>query len=446
MSAGTPERVAGVSRVLEYLNRVVKSNKVLASLRVRGEVSGMTTGGAMVHFTLKEGADVLQCVVWANDLPKLQPFRDGDEVICGGDFSAYSRRSQFQLMVRRVELTGAGAIYAALKALEERFRREGLFARERKRPMPAFPRRLAVVSSRESRGMNDFLTTLSRRAPFIQVLFIDTRVQGDGAEIEIAEAIDKASKMDVDVTLLTRGGGSVEDLYPFNKEPVVRAIVRSKHPVMTAIGHNLDIHVSDQVADYHCETPSNAAQYFGEIRDRFATGIERAQARLERAVRERSVDAGQHLELLTRDLRYAAQTYVPQQQARIGGLERRLELRSPAGDLAKRRNRLTGLRSRLETLSGQGTSARLQRARDLRARLGNLARSGPARARSRLEVLHAQLNGLDPEAPLQRGYAIVSQEGRPIRSAAEVNAGTRIEARVLHGRLTARVEEVLADG
>jgi exodeoxyribonuclease VII large subunit len=441
-----PLRVEGVSKVLDYVRRLIAANRNLASIKVRGEVSGLTNSNGTLRFKLKEEKDILECIVWANDAAKLAPFREGDEIVCAGDFSVYTARSAFQLIVKGIELSGAGAIYAQLKALEDQFRKEGLFEESRKRPMPAFPRRVAVISARDGRGMNDFLTTLARRAPFIDVTFIETRVQGDGAEMDIGAAIDRASKLDVDVILLTRGGGSVEDLYPFNKEPVVRAIVRSKHPVMTAIGHNLDIHVSDRVADFKCETPSNAAQYFGEIGDRFTARLERLRTQMDRSVRERWTGGAQHFDTLMRNLGHAAEVFVPRRSQTLMQLERRLSSQTPQERVTKRRELAASLRSRLDMLAAQATRSRDERLVQLRRRFEQSAPGALRGSRQRLDILCAQLKGVNPEAPLERGYAIVTLDGKAVRDAGAVPPGATIEARVQRGRLRARVEETQSDG
>ncbi len=200
-------RVESVSRVVNYIRRVIASNKALAGIRVRGEVSSKTTQSGTLYFYLKENADVLKCVAWAKTAAKLPPFNNGDEVICSGAFDAYTVRSEYELIVDEVEPTGIGALYAQYEALKGKLRAEGLFEPERKRPFPSFPSRIAVVSAPEGRGIEDFFTTMQRRAPFVRIFRIDSRVQGDGAEIDIAEAIDKASRLDVDAIVVTRGGG-----------------------------------------------------------------------------------------------------------------------------------------------------------------------------------------------------------------------------------------------
>ncbi len=411
---------------------------------MRGEVSGFSNVNGRLYFDLKENNDILKCVVWASDAAKVPPFKDGDEIICGGEYGTFAQRSQYQLFVKNVELTGIGVLYAQFEALKEKFRAEGLFERDRKRPMPAFPRRIALVSAR-GKGAEDFLATIAKRAPFVKVEFVETRVQGDGAQIDVGEAIDKASRLKVDLIVLTRGGGSYEDLFAFNLEPVVRAIVRARHPVLSAIGHTGDVHVSDYVADYTCETPSNAAQYFGEIGDRFLGRVQRAQTQLERLIRTAAGNAAQRLDIADRDLRHAARGFIPGLASGLHVLERRLNQQTPQQRLAQRFARLTELRS------GLAAAARYYAA----PKAATLARSSERLERLQLSVLRShqehlkhlatRLTGLDPQAPLARGYAIVTLDGRAVRDASAVPQGARIMAHVQHGTLIARVEGTQPD-
>lgn len=437
--------VRGVSEVLNYLRRLIAANKALAGTRVRGEVSGIDSRSGHLRFRLAENKDAIECIVWSSEAPKYSALRDGDEVICSGDFSIYTQRGVFQLIVREIEYTGSGAIYAQLNALEEKLRKEGLFDASRKRPLPAFPQRIAVVSSRTSRGMDDFLTTMARRAGFIEIRFVETRVQGDGAEIDIAAAIDAASKMDVDVIVLTRGGGSAEDLFPFNKEPVARAIARAKHPVMTAIGHNLDMHVSDQVADYHCETPSNAAQYFGEIGDRYRTAIERLGSRMDRRIRELKLACSQRFSATATKLDHASEVYGSRKRSALIDLERRLQRQTPQQRMAQRVERLARLRTQLDTVARYATAPLHQRLDRSRGELTRLQTSALRMASEHIRRLTTRVSDLSPEKMLARGYAIVSFEGRAVRDASAIPKGAVIEAKVQHGKLLARVEETGPD-
>ncbi len=370
---------------------------------------------------------------------KLPPFKDGDEIICGGEYGTYAQRSQYQLFVKKVELTGIGALYAQFEALKEQFRREGLFEESRKRPMPAFPRRIALVSAR-GKGADDFLTTIARRAPFIDVRFVETRMQGDGAQMDIAEAIDKASKLDVDAIVLTRGGGSYEDLFPFNLEPVVRAIVRAKRPVLSAVGHTGDVHLSDYVADHACETPSNAAQYFGEIRDRFLQRVQRAQHRMQQAARSLLTAQSQAFDLATSRLASLVRDSIRERERSLHAFERRLNAQTPQSRLVQRAQRISALRSRLEAAARYYGAPRVERARRLSERLCGLQAAVLRSHREIVSRCDMRLEGLNPHKLLARGYAIVTLNGRAVRNASDVPSGALIEAQLQHGKLAARVE------
>lgn len=442
--APPPEAVQGVSRVVGYLKRLIETNKTLAGLRVRGEVSERNESAGHIYFSLKEGNDVLRCVVWASTASKLEPFKNGEEIICSGDFTAYTARSVYELIVRSFERTGTGALYAQFEALKERFRKEGLFEPERKRALPLLPRRVAVVSAR-AKGAEDFLTTVAREAPFVELHFVETRVQGEGAEIEIAQAIDRASKMEVDVIVLTRGGGSYEDLFAFNREPVVRAILRARHPVVSAIGHTEDQHLSDLVADVTFGTPSNAAHYFGDIGKAFRRDLQTARSRMERSARLLITNGMHAFDRIRYALREAAQAGLRERAAALQALDRRLAAQAPDRRLALRAERVVELRTRLDLaaprIAAVGAERLKSSCRALDAAVGSLLRT----LQQRCEMLAAQLRGADPMAPLGRGYAIVSLGGKALRDAANAPRGSLVGIRLLHGELLARVEGASED-
>lgn len=440
----TVEPVQSVSRVVDYIKRIIEGNKTLAAIRVRGEVTELRERNGLLYFSLKENNDLLRCLVWSSGVAKLPPFKNGDEIICGGDFTAYTRQSYYELVVKTVELTGVGALYAQFEALKERFRKEGLFEESRKRPLPVFPRRIAVVSAEGGKGVEDFFTTIAREAPFVEVVPVPTRVQGDGAEIDIAEAIDKASKKNVDVIVLTRGGGSYEDLFPFNREPVVRAIVRAKHPVISAVGHTQDIQLSDFVADHTCETPSNAAHYFGDIGKRFLTRVQQARISLGHRIQAMLVARAQFLDEASTRLTRGIRDVARERERRLHALERQLAQHTPQRRLAERGERLTALRSQLRAVAryfSQSRIAGLQRARE---NIGRLQTTVLRSQRDTLRDLETQLAAFDPRGPLKRGYAIVTLDGKAVRDASTVPVGALVKAEVQRGKLAARVEETQA--
>lgn len=445
-SALPSEAVQGVSKVVDYIRRLLEQNRALSMIRVRGEISDLRERSGRLYFDLKENADVLKCVVWANTAAKLPPVKDGTEVICDGDFTIYAPYGQYQLIVRTIELSGVGALYAQFENLKEKFRKEGLFEKSRKRPMPQFPTRVAVVSTPQGRGVEDFFTTLAREAPFVQVISIQTRVEGEGAEIDIAEAIDKASKMDVDAIVVTRGGGSYESLFTFNREPVLRAIVRAKHPVISAIGHTQDVLLSDFVADHTCETPSNAAHWFGQIGKRFLAQVRQSRTDIEHAIRRIYTARFQRFDDTFGRLQRSVKEVLRDSESAVHRLERSLNAQTPHRRLAQRGERLIALRTKLDAAASRALLSQRQRAAQLQRSLIHMRPNALASTQHRFQMLAAKLDASNPQSPLERGYAIVTLDGHLVRDASVVPEGSIVEAQVQHGKLRARVERGGLDG
>jgi exodeoxyribonuclease VII large subunit len=417
MSVDFEREVVGVSRVVAYIEKMIKGSKNLHRIFVRGEVSDYAANNGRVYFDLKEGPDVLKCVAWSDVLPKLPNFQNGDAVIVSGEFTTYRPRSIYQLSVKTLEPTGIGRLYAQVEALRKRLLAEGLFDAERKRPMPSFPRRIALVSAR-GLGAEDFLTKMAQRAPHIPIVFVETRVQGAGASIDIADALDRASKLDVDVIVLARGGGSYEDLFAFNEEPVVRAIVRAKHPVLTAIAHTANLHLADSAADYVVETPSNAAQYFADIRDSYTRRLEALNDRLDRALREKQRMRAQRYDYASVALLRIAREFIERKRQRLLMVERRLSAQTPVARLRVRERRVAETHGRLRALARGYTVPLL----------------------GRTQVLNTLLDLHDPQRPLERGFAMIFHEGKLVRDAHSVPIGGLIEARLQRGTIASRVE------
>jgi exodeoxyribonuclease VII large subunit len=413
-----------VRTVSEFTNGLAKWFENQAAFRgaaISGEVSGLkeTTGGH-VSFTLKDRGAVLNCIVWQSKARALPALQNGSAVVATGDVRLQPDRSSYQMIVDVVQLTGVGELYAKFEQLKEQFRLEGLFSPERKRKIPPYARHVALISAQGSKASEDFLQTMRQKVPFIKIDFLATRVQGGGADVDIRDAFDRAEKLDVDVIVLTRGGGSYEDLFTFNEEAVVRAIARSRHPVITAIGHQEDHHLADDVADATYGTPSKAAEAIAQAwvitRDR----ITRASRDLERAIETALGTRGQSITLRRSRLDGLVGSRVAAAQRRLVELDRHLSARSPAAALGRVAQSFAGSRARLDSLA-----TRLV-----------------ADARLRVQGRETRLRDLDPSAPLQRGYALVMRGGKLLRSATEVAPGEAIEARLGHGTLDARVEAV----
>jgi exodeoxyribonuclease VII large subunit len=392
----------------------------LRRISIVGEISEWKPqANGNVYFTLKDDRAVLRCFAFWNEAKDFPDVADGAAAVATGPIGIWERRSEYQLRVVELAPFGIGALAARIEALRKRLQLEGLFDERRKRPFPRFPRRVALVSAK-GKGAADFETTLREKAPNVSVTFIETRVQGEGAELDIADAIDRASREKVDAVVLLRGGGSYEDRYPFNTEVVVRAMARSKHPVITAIGHTGDRHLADEAADAVFKTPTAAAEHIAGSWSDVTRRILRQAENLQRAIGT----------LLARD---AQRRDSAEQGLRLSWERRAMRLRQ----------RLLELRNRVERQNPRhhlvGRSAQLTKRNE---RLGILRERVLARNSNALALADSRLTSSDPRKPLERGYAIVLLEGRALRDAREAVPGNEIEARLFHGSLTARVETV----
>ncbi len=271
-------RVYSVGELTARIKGVLE--KQVGEAWVSGEISNLRAqASGHVYFTLKDASAQLACVLFRGaTVPDRSALRDGQHVILHGEITVYEPRGQYQMIVRSVELQGIGALQAAFERLKQKLQAEGLFETDRKRPIPRFPERLALVTSPTGAAIRDVLHVLGRRHPGLEVYLVPCRVQGQGAEREMADAIARINRWSaarpsagIDVILLTRGGGSLEDLWAFNEEVLARAIVASAIPVVSAVGHEIDFTISDFVADLRAATPSAAAELltaaFVEARD-----------------------------------------------------------------------------------------------------------------------------------------------------------------------------------
>lgn len=400
--------------------RMIAAHRSLQRIAILGEITDIKRWpDGNLNMTLKEGGAVLACFSFASEARRFPTLREGLMVRAEGSIEVRPNRSLYQLRALSVTLVGAGKLAAEIEELRMRLRAEGAFDASRKRAIPSFPRRVALVTSDDD-ARADFEGRLRVDAPSVKLLFFRTRVQGKGAEIEIAEAIDRAAGANVDVIVLTRGGGSSEDRLTFNLEPVVRAILRSSRPVITALGHLKNLHLADEVADLALATPTAAAVHLGKEWLRATEIIERLNGALLRGYRSLMAGKSQQLRDSEGDLARAARDIMKHRIDRVREAQRQLDRRSPAARLADRRVRL------------ERTAGSLDRLMDRRME----------RARSQLQRADALLAGADPTGPLARGFAIVTKEGVALRDVALLSLGDIISARLQRGTFEARVESV----
>jgi exodeoxyribonuclease VII large subunit len=469
--ASTSPKVWGVRELVNYLRRSLTQDARLSELGVRGELTEFAKSGiGHVYFGLKEPSGaVLKCFVHSRFVSDLPPLENGLEATAFGAIGLFEGRSQYQLSVTSVQLVGAGRLAAAYEKIKRKLEAEGLFDGVRKRPIPRYPFRVALVSSPEAEGARDFLTILRTKAPQIRVRVVPTAVQGQNAADSIARALAQAGRLDADVVVLARGGGSDEDRLPFNDENVARAIVASRVPVVTAIGHQGDHHVADDVADREAATPTAAAELLiagfvalpqllrdsrARLRSSLQHRIDERTARYRRAAGsaylqrfERVSDVlSERVDRLLTSVVSAEREVIRRNDAYVRELERRLNRYDPRAQLAARATRVAGLREALHRRMATRLATARRDASDAARMLEGAAAARLQRAGHRLALWTARLEGKNPETILQQGYAIVRHNGRVIGAAADVAVGDAIEAQLSRGTVTARVEATAQDG
>jgi exodeoxyribonuclease VII large subunit len=396
-----------VSDLTLHLTALVREDVILQDVWVTGEVSNLThASSGHIYFSLKDEEATLSCVLWRSSAYALR-FRPepGMQVLAHGQVDVYAARGQYQLVVDRLLSDGAGDQHLGLEQVKQRLIADGTLDSGRKRPFPAFPRRVAVVTSLTGAVVRDICVTL-RAAPHPpDVVLVPVVVQGEGAEESLCEGLRLANEASgADLIVVARGGGSAEDLWAFNSEAVARAIAGSRLPVVSAVGHETDVTLADLAADMRAPTPTAAAEAIVGQRGELIRRAERAAAEA-RSLFSARLEAAR--------LRY-------------DGLQRRIALAQPQGVVERRRQRLD----------------------DLDARLERAARACLAGWQHRVAAAAGRLSGVSPLATLARGYAVVTRlpQEMPVTRAEDVTAGDEVRVRLADGAFRGRVEAVEAEG
>jgi exodeoxyribonuclease VII large subunit len=440
----TAERtVLSVSGLSAQLSAVMEER--FPAVWVEGEISNFKVyGSGHSYFTLKDELAQLRCVLFRARARRVrfEP-KDGLHVMAFGAVEVYAQRGEYQLVVELLEPRGLGALQLAFEQLKERLAREGLFDPRRKRPLPRFPRKIGIVTSPSGAALRDMLRVIGRRFGEIHIVLAPARVQGDGAAAEVAQGIRELNALGgVDVIIVGRGGGSLEDLWAFNDEMLARTIAVSKVPVVSAVGHEVDFTIADFVADVRAATPSNAAELvvkekravvdaLGDLAQRLRRGMGRAllarRDRLERTAGRRVlIDPARPLRELERRLDDA------RTRLRQAGL-RAIARAGHRVELAERS--LRGLSPVARTLNGRRALT------DLHGRLQRGAHRALDRSRHRLGTAAGRLDSMSPLAVLARGYSLTrTPEGRIVRTWREVTAGDAVRVVLHEGSLDCRVD------
>ena len=407
---------------------------------VQGELANLRTqASGHVYFTLKDDGATLPCAMWASQARRLRfDLEEGQEVVARGRVEIYPPHGKYQLIATDLEPRGAGALAVQLEQVKARLAADGLLDLARKRPLPFLPRRIGVATSPTAAALRDFLRVLHARFPNLPVLVAPCRVQGEGAADTVTAAVQALARHGVDVIVMTRGGGSQEDLWAFNDERLARAIAASPVPVVSAVGHEIDVSVADLVADVRAATPTHAAQLVAPVKDELLAGLAALRGRAHRAVAGAVEGRRGELRALKAELADPAHL-LSAQRHRLEDLLRRAEggTRRPAD---AGRSRLDGLRARL------GRAEPRQRLRGLRQRVELASRRLDGwraatfrREQVRLERLAARLEPANVAKLLSRGFALVLAGGRLVARSAEVAPGDAVRLALGEGWLDARV-------
>ena len=387
-----------VSQLNEYVRRMFQMDPMLRAIELKGEISNLKfhQSGAL-FFTMKDENASISCVMYSGDVDGLQamPF-EGMRAVASGSVALYVRGGQCQFVVKRMRAQGVGVLYERLQMLKEKLGREGLFEPERKRALPPYPDTIGVVSSPTGAVIHDILNVSLRRNPDAHILLCPVRVQGIGADEEVVEAIHLLERLEhVSVIIVARGGGSMEDLWTFNEERVVRAVAMCKKPIVSAVGHETDVTLCDLAADLRAPTPSAAAECVVPVRDEMLNKIE----------------------IMRRQMQESARNAVAERQNALKLAQIKLSANHPSLTIRRQEERLA---QRMDAL--------------LRA-----AERQIQNRQTRLETQTAALELLSPYAALKRGYAIVQNAGRAISKAGGLCVGDELTVRFADGVIHAEV-------
>lgn len=395
------EKAYWVSEINRYIKHIFDSDFALGRIWIKGEVSNCKYhSSGHIYFTLKDKSGQISCVMFSAHRAGLDfKLQDGQSVMVQGNITIYERDGKYQLYAKEIRLDGAGLLYEKFLQLKTELEEEGLFAGEYKQPIPKYAKKVGIVTAVTGAAIHDIQNISTRRNPYIELYLYPAKVQGEGATATIVRGIEVLDEMDMDVIIVGRGGGSIEDLWAFNEEEVARAIFNCNTPIISAVGHETDITIADFVADLRAPTPSVAAEL--AVCD----------------IREIFVQIDEYKQLLLQLMNQK----IKRQRIRLEQIKLRLEYGNPKSRIQQKRQRLLNIEDRLEYLMKQKVQHN----------------------RYRLAVYAERMKGLSPLRKLSQGYAFVSDEtGKTIKSIEQVEKGQKLSISVTDGNLKATVEQI----
>lgn len=394
------DHVLSVSDLTRDIKSTLQTD--FSSVWVTGEVSDLARpNSGHLYLTLKDNNSQIRGVIWKTAAQRIRfPLDDGTQVLCRGDIDVYPPRGTYQLIIRHIEPRGEGALQAALRKLRAKLDAEGLFAAHLKQPIPTLPKRVGVITSPSGAALRDFLQVAVRRWHGVELVIIPSRMQGQGSADEVVDAIQSAHELTpaLDTLVITRGGGSIEDLWSFNEEKVVRAIHAARIPIVSAIGHEIDVTLADLVADLRALTPSEAAERVIPSADEMRTGLDQLTKRLQSLIRSRLSDSRQRIESLAN----RRVILHPEEYVRMWG--RRVD--------------------ELQLRSQRAMNVKLQQQRE------------------QLASTAARLESLSPLSVLTRGYSVTTKDGQALRDVENIVVGDTLITRLGKGTVSSQVNKI----
>ncbi len=421
---------------------------VFPQVWVEGELSNIARpSSGHVYLTLKDRDAQVRCAIFKQQASRVRDLlRDGLLVRVRGRVSLYEGRGDYQMILDSVEAAGDGALRLAFEALKTALQAEGLFAQERKQALPVHPQRIGIVTSASGAVLHDIISVFARRAPHVKLTLIPSAVQGREATAQLVRALELADRAEFDAIILARGGGSLEDLWCFNEEALARAVAQCRTPIVSAVGHETDVSISDFVADARAPTPSAAAELLAPNRLELLTQLRSIERSLSLRLQDVLQRKGSQLHNLRQRLRHPRER-LQQHSQRLDDLTLRLQ-RAMHTQQQQRKQGLNHLQARLQVQHPQQSiMIQQQQLKHLQQRLLRTAQQHVLHSKQRLQVLMQALHVISPLATLERGYSILSTsaEQHIIRSVQEVHTSQQLQARLTDGLLTLQVSHISAN-
>lgn len=412
--------IIGVAQLNRYISLKLKNDIKLSGLTVRGEITDFKVNFKSGHayFSLKEDGSQIRCVMFRSQLAKnsFKP-ENGVNVLCVGNIEVYEPNGVYQIIASEIFPVGIGEKYLQIEAVKKKLEEKGYFSQERKKPLPPLPKRIAAVTSVNGAAIRDVMNILGRRYPIGELYIFPSQVQGATAHLSIAEALKQADRSGCDVIILTRGGGSSEDLMAFNTEEVATAVAECDTPVISAVGHETDTTLADYAADLRAPTPSAAAELCAPDIEQIIGAVSFMERRLADSFTARTSSAEQNLARLDAMLRSC----------------------SPLGRLEQEEEHIANLDIRMKTSAARSIDAANAKLGTLSIRLDSAYENRIGSAQSRIDKLATQLEALDPYRVLERGYTITMKDGAPVTNAGLLKEGDEIVIRFRDSSVTARI-------